>query len=157
MTYFKNLEMREAHPGWAIKFEDGTWLGGAHGYIRTGDAFSAYIYDTKEQAEKVLDFLKNSKTESEYFSFPSNIVEAWQPACENLRAEVLNLKQVNVVGYLDLHDLREELEAAIYRIKGWEEKGKEQRRKQINTAITEAESRGAYDAVDHQSNSIDEK
>lgn len=124
MTYFKDLETRNVHPGWVVYFEDGTWLGGAHGYIRTGDAFSAYIYDTKEQAEKVLDHLRNGKTEGKYFSLPSNIIEAWQPACENLRAEVAALKQTNVVKYLDLHDLREELEGIVSRVKGWQEKGK---------------------------------
>lgn len=124
MTYFKDLETRGAHPGWAVYFEDGTWLGGAHGFIRTGDAFSAYIYDTKEQAERVLDFLRNSKTESQYFSFPANIIEAWQPACENLRAEVLSLKQVSIVNHLDVYDLRETLESALDKVKGWQEKGK---------------------------------
>lgn len=124
MTYFKDLETRNAHPGWAVYFEDGTWLGGAHGYIRTGDAFSAYIYDTKEQAEKVLDHLRNGKTEGKYFSLPSNIIEAWQPACENLRANVAALKQANVVGYLDIFDLHEELESIVGKVKSWQEKGK---------------------------------
>lgn len=124
MSYKKDYEICGAHPGWAIRFEDGTWLGGAHGYIRTGSAGDAYIYNSKEEGEKVLDFLKNSKTESKYFSFPSQIIEAWEPICETLRSDVKALKEANVVSYLDIFDLRDELESIVSKVKGWQEKGK---------------------------------
>jgi hypothetical protein len=124
MSYKKGYEIRDSHPGWAVRFTDGTWLGGAHGYIRTGSAEDAYIYSSKEEGQKVLDYLKTSRTESSYFSFPSEIVEAWQPICEMLRSDVAALKQANVVEYLDIFDLRSELEAIVGKVKNWEEKGK---------------------------------
>lgn len=124
MSYKKDYEIRDTHPGWAIRFEDSTWLGGAHGYIRTGDSSSAYIYNTKEDAEKVLNYLKNSKTESKYFSFPSKIIEAWEPICETLRSDVKALKESNIVSYLDIFELREELDSIVSKVKEWQEKGK---------------------------------
>lgn len=124
MSDKKDGENRDTHPGWAIYFEDGTWLGGAHGYIRTGGAFYAYIFSSKEAAEKVLTHLRTSRTEGNYFSVPAEIIVAWEPLCENLRSEVSALKQANVVKYLDIFDLREEVESILNRIKGWEEKGK---------------------------------
>lgn len=124
MSYKKGYEIRDSHPGWAVRFEDATWLGGAHGYIRTGSAGDAYIYNSKEEGEKVLAYLRTSRTESSYFSVPSEIVEAWQPLCEMLRSDVTALKQANVVEYLDIFDLREELESIVGKVKGWQEKGK---------------------------------
>lgn len=123
MSYKKDYEIRDTHPGWAVRFEDGTWLGGAHGYIRTGSAF-AYIYDSKEDGEKVLAYLRSSRTEASYFGTPAEVIEAWQPICETLRSDVSALKQANVVQYLDLFDLREELESIVDKVKGWQEKGK---------------------------------
>jgi hypothetical protein len=35
------------------------------------------------------------------------------------------LKQANLVEYIDIFDLREELQAVVNKVKGWEEKGKE--------------------------------
>jgi hypothetical protein len=124
MVYNSDVGSAKKHPGWAIHFQDDTWLGGAHGYIRTNGALYAYTFPTKESAEKVLNHLRNSPTESKYFSEPAEIVEAWEPLCENLRAEVSSLKKTNVVEYLDIFDLRTELESILNRIKEWEEKGK---------------------------------
>lgn len=125
MSYKKGYEIRDSHPGWAVRFEDATWLGGCHGYIRTGSASDAYIYDSVEEAQKVLDYLKTSRTESSYFSAPSEIVVAWQPICETLRLDVAKLKQTNLVEYLDIFDLQHELEVITNKVKGWQEKGKE--------------------------------
>lgn len=124
MAYKKDYEIHDVHPGWAVRFEDGTWLGGAHGYIRTGSAEHAYIYNSKEEGEKVLAYLRTSRTESNYFSTPSEVIEAWQPVCEMLRSDVSALKQANVVEYLDIFDLRDELESIVNKVKGWQEKGK---------------------------------
>ena len=114
-----------AHPGWAIRFEDGTWLGGAHGYTRTVNAFDAHIYSSKENAEKILNYLKNNKDVGAHFSFPSQIIEAWEPVCKTLRSEVKALKAANVISYLDIFELREELESIVNKVKGWQEKGKQ--------------------------------
>lgn len=154
MSCKKGYEIRGSHPGWAVLFEDGTWLGGAHGYIRTGSASDAYIYDSVEEAQKVLDYLKTSRTESSYFSAPSEIVVAWQPICETLRSDVAVLKQTNLVEYLDIFDLQYELEAITNKVKSWQEQGREKRRTQINSAIENAKD--LYDGVEHQNNSIDE-
>jgi hypothetical protein len=124
MAYKKDSEVRQAHPGWAVRFEDGTWLGGAHGWFRSEDAFYADIYDTKEEGEKTLEYLRKDKSEGGHFDLPAQVVEAWQPICESLRLEVSTLKQANIVGYMDIFELRDELESIVDRVKEWQEKGK---------------------------------
>jgi hypothetical protein len=124
MAYKKDSEVRGAHPGWAVKFSDGTWLGGAHGWFRSDDAFYADIYDSKEEGEKSLKYLREDRDEKGYFDLPAEVVEAWQPICESLRLEVTTLKQANIVSYMDIFDLREELESIVDKVKEWQEKGK---------------------------------
>ena len=124
MAYKKDAEKRGAHPGWAIRFEDGTWLGGAHGWFRSEDAFYADIHDTKEEAERSLKYVRQDKDEKGYFDLPAEAVEAWQPICESLRLEVSTLKQANIVEYMDIFELRDELEGIVDKVKEWQEKGK---------------------------------
>lgn len=119
MAYFKDLETQNAHPGWAVYFEDGTWLSTEHGFTRIADAYAACIYNAKENAEQILDLLRESKTEGKYFSLPAQIIEAWQPVCETLRLEVNTLKQANVVSYMDLRDMHDELSTVLDKVKGW--------------------------------------
>lgn len=124
MAYKKDAEERGAHPGWAVRFDDGTWLGGAHGWFRSEDAFYADIYDSKEEGEKTLEYLRKDRSENGYFDGPAQVVEAWQPICESLRLEVNTLKQANTVGYMDIFDLREKLESIVEDVKEWQEKGR---------------------------------
>lgn len=119
MAYFKHLETQNAHPGWAIYFEDGTWLSTEHGFTRMDDAYTACIYESKRDAEEVLSILRDSKTDGKYFSLSAQIIEAWQPVCETLRLEVKILKQANVVSYMDMHDMHDELSTVLQRVKRW--------------------------------------
>lgn len=119
MAYLKDLETRNAHPGWAVYFEDGTWLSTEHGFTRIDDAYAACIYVSKGDAEEVLSILRENKTEGKYFSLSAQIIEAWQPVCETLRFEVKTLKQTNAVSYMDLHDVHNELETVLQKVKGW--------------------------------------
>jgi hypothetical protein len=124
MAYKKDSEVRGAHPGWAVRFQDGTWLGGAHGWFRSEDAFYADIYDTKEEGEKTLKYLRDDKHEGGHFDLPAEVIEAWQPICESLRLEVSTLNQANLVGYMDIFDLKQDMEGIIDRVKEWEERGR---------------------------------
>ena len=124
MAYKKDSEVRQAHPGWAVRFEDGTWLGGAHGWFRSEDAFYADIYDTKEEGEKTLEYLRKDKSEGGHYDLPAEVVEAWQPICESLRLEVSTLKQANTVSYSDLMDLEWKAEEFYNEIKELREKGR---------------------------------
>ena len=54
----KNRKERNTHPGWAVRFSDGTWLGCAHGWFTTNETFYADIYDSKEDAESKLQYVK---------------------------------------------------------------------------------------------------
>jgi|ERR1700723_475727 len=90
-------EERNSHPGWAVKFEDGTWLGGAHGWFRTKDAFYADKYASKEAAEGYLQSLRDDKSEQGQFDLPAEIVPAWEPMCESLRVEISSLKDANTI------------------------------------------------------------
>lgn len=122
MAYKKDGDVREAHPGWAVRFEDGTWLGGGHGWFRAEDAFYADIYDSKEQGLKYLEDLRNDphKRYGNTFDLPAEAVEAWQPICETLRLDVSILKKCNTIEWMDIVDLREDLQQIMDRVKKWE-------------------------------------
>lgn len=124
MAYKKDGEVRGAHPGWAVRFEDGTWLGGAHGWFRSPDAFYADIYDSKEDGQRYLDDLRRDKMYGDEFALPAEVIEAWQPICESLRLEVSTLKQANIIGYMDIYELRNKVEEILDEVKDWQERGK---------------------------------
>ena len=104
----KELKRRE-HPGWAIKFKDGTWLGGPHGWHHHDDAFYADIYSSPEEAK---DCYEMSELTSPY-----DIVLAWEPLCERLRFEVVSLTKTNKVSPGDLSDLESDIEMILSKIK----------------------------------------
>lgn len=108
---------RVIDPGWAVRFEDGTWLGGAHGWFRSEDAFYADIYASKEDAQRYLDDLRKDKYESDYFNLPAEIIPAWQVQCESLRLEVRMLKQANRLTPSKLMDITMNLEQVLYDLK----------------------------------------
>jgi hypothetical protein len=114
-------EKRQSHPGWAVRFEDGTWLGGAHGWFRTGDAFYADKYQTKEEAHAYLQSLRHDKTEQGHFDLPAEIIPAWEPMCESLRVEVASLKEANTITPSKLMDIAITLEGVLFDLK-WKEK-----------------------------------
>jgi len=124
MAYKKDRDVREAHPGWAVRFEDGTWLGGAHGWFRAADAFYADIYDSKEEAQGYLDGLRNDTYNKGEFDLPAEVIEAWQPICESLRHEVRTLKQANIVSFSDIYDLKDKLLDIVSEVNDWQERGK---------------------------------
>lgn len=125
MAYKKDRDVREAHPGWAVRFEDGTWLGGAHGWFRSEDAFYADICDTKEECEKYLKYVREDTMYKGEFDLPAEVVEAWQPICESLRLEVNSLKVYNTVKFGDIFDLKMQLEDALNTVNEWEARSKE--------------------------------
>lgn len=124
MAYKKDSDMRRSHPGWAVRFEDSTFLGGAHGWFRTEDAFYADIYDSKEDGQKYLDDLRQDKMYGDEFALPAEVVEAWQPICESLRHEVRVLKQANIVSFSDIYELKDKLEEIVSEVNDWQERGK---------------------------------
>lgn len=85
-------EVRRAHPGWGVRFSDGTWLGGAHGWFRTEDAFYSDTFDSKEEGEKYLKYVREDH-DKEYFSLEAEVVPAWEILAEHLRLEISNLRQ----------------------------------------------------------------
>ena len=107
-----NEEELSAHPGYSVKFSDGTWLGGAHGWFRSPDAFYADRYKTQKEAEGYLEMLRNDKSESG-FDMPAEIVEAWQPLCESLRVSVRTLKEANTIDPGDIMNITIQLEGII--------------------------------------------
>jgi hypothetical protein len=117
----KIKEDRVVDPGWAVRFEDGSWLGGAHGWFRSDDAFYADVYESKEDAQRYLDDLRRDKDEGGHFDLPAEIVPAWQPLCESLRVEVRSLKQANKLTPSKLMDITMNLESVLYDLKQGEE------------------------------------
>ncbi len=107
MPRIDEREKRNAHPGWAVRFEDGSWLGCAHGYFRAPEAFFAYIYSSEEEA--LNDF--NRGKEDLGNNIPKySIIPAWEPLCEVLRLEIGSLRKICKFDSSDALELSMELE-----------------------------------------------
>lgn len=104
---------RQSHPGWAVKFSDGTWLGGAHGWFRAEDAFYADIYESSERAVECLT-ISNVLKEPD---LKWDIVPAWEPLCERLRVEISSLEEANKITPGELYDIVFDLEYVLSRLK----------------------------------------
>ena len=114
MTTSKEEKM-QAHPGFAIKLDNGNWLGVAHGYHQVDDALIACTFETKPEALRALKeaidegyFDKDTKGEA---------VEAWEPLCESLRWEISKLRKANKISPKILSDVVFEIENALSMIK----------------------------------------
>lgn len=118
MNENRNKEtLRKAHPGWSIQFEDGTWLGGAHGWFRDEDAFYADIYESEARALEILEYVKKDHSYDSYFQLAAKVVPAWEPLCEHLRHENKSLKAANKISPSDLFDLSFELDMVLSKLK----------------------------------------
>lgn len=115
-------EERKHHPGWSVQFEDGSWLGGAHGWYRSDDAFYADIYDTEEEAHNNLKYIQKDKSEGEYFALPAKVVPAWEPLCESLRVSIYSLQEANLITPSAIFDMVMSLEDVLHTLKGPSEK-----------------------------------
>jgi hypothetical protein len=106
-------EDRREHPGWAIRYKDGTWLASAHGFHRMEDAFYAKTYPTSWDASvDASEALRDGIGDRFY-----EIVEAWQPLCEQLRHKILVLTKANTIDPDYLYDIVEDLESVLLRLK----------------------------------------
>jgi hypothetical protein len=107
-------ETRSAHPGWSVQTKDGHWLGGAHGWFLSEDAFYADIYDSEEDAKHWAE-----SNQSEFAGgFEYNIVPAWQPLCERFRVEISSLREANAITPSKIMDIVMSLEDAISTLQG---------------------------------------
>lgn len=122
---FDDREKRNAHPGWAVQYEDGSWLGCAHGFFRAIDAFYGRLYDTKEAAERdAKDANEDWKDKGKY-----TIVPGWEILCEDLRHKVSTLKEANTVDPSTILDIVLELEGVISRLSpSWRNKEEEDKK-----------------------------
>lgn len=104
---------RGQHPGWAVRFEDGSWQGGGHGYHRFDDAFYAERHETQEAAHYAA-----KQCQEDYNDQMSYVViSAWEPLAEVLRHDVSQLKHANSFHPDDIFEITMELESILYRLK----------------------------------------
>jgi hypothetical protein len=80
-------------PGYAIKFSDGTWLGGCHGWYISDDPGDVDIHDTVEQAENNIKLAKERGGIDRNIKY--TIVPAFEYQCYNLKRENDKLKIEN--------------------------------------------------------------
>lgn len=99
------METKIKHPGWAIKFEDGSYVGFAHG-IHDVEPLFAHIFDSKEDAGK---WFTDVKAE---FSVPCNVVEAWEPKIAELLYKIDKLERMNKINPEDFYRFGRKLEEA---------------------------------------------
>ena len=110
-------EERGAHPGWSVRFSDGTWLGGAHGWFRSEDAFYADIYDSKEDGERYLKMLRSDKSEGGHFDLDAEVIPAWEPLAESLRLEISSLRRTVKIDFHDLYMAVEDIQNSLDTVK----------------------------------------
>lgn len=112
-----NREERQAHPGWAVQFEDGSWLSSAHGYFQADDAFYGLLWNSPEEAESnakeaIADWGDGEGTPILSYS----IVIGWEPLCEKLRLNVNLLNSAAKITPSELMDITFELEGLLSRL-----------------------------------------
>lgn len=108
-----NEDKRKTHPGYAVKFENGSWLTSAHGLYLDEDAFMGITFKTREEAESLVT---EAQKEGEIPSLKFEVVEAWQPVCERLRHDIEMLNKANTISPSDLMNIRIELENIMSRL-----------------------------------------
>lgn len=116
MTNIYSEEITEkpgAFPGWAVKFEDGSWQCGGHGFHRSNDAGYAERHDTQEIAH----FCAQRCQEDYKDKMPYEIIPGWEPLCEELRNEIIMLKKSNTISPNILMDVVFDLQQVIATLK----------------------------------------
>lgn len=109
---------RQAHPGWAVLFDDGTWLSSAHGYFQADDAFYGLLWDSPEEAEaNAKDAISDWGRTEDISDYKYTVVVGWQPLCEKLRLDVSSLKSSAKITPSELMDITFELENVLSRLK----------------------------------------
>jgi hypothetical protein len=109
---------RQTHPGWAVLFEDGTWLSSAHGYFQADDAFYGLLWNSVEEAERnAQDALSDWGRTEDVTGYKYTVVLGWQPLCEKLRHDVSTLKSAAKITPIELMDITFELENVLSRLK----------------------------------------
>ncbi len=108
-------EKRLAHPGWAVQFEDGSWLCIAHGVDMVTDAFYAKTWDTSEKAEKEVTYYIKYK---DIPDVPYKIIPAWEHLCESLRVRNNGLVEANKIDPGDIMEMTWQLEQVIATLNG---------------------------------------
>lgn len=116
-----NEKVRNAHPGWSVQFEDGTWLGGAHGWFRTEDAFYADIYESEARAADLLEDIRKDSSYGDDFQLQAKIIPAWEPLCENLRFRVKSLEAANKLSPSKIFDISFQLEQVLQDLKNYDD------------------------------------
>lgn len=109
-----NRNEKNSHPGWAVYFSDGTWLGGPHGWRRYDDAFYADAFESEQEAQECLEMAKEHLDKD---TPPATIVPAWQHLCERLQLENTTLQKANKVSIEDVDDIILDLENSVASLK----------------------------------------
>src|SRR5574338_1644800 len=105
---------RNQHPGWAVRFEDGSLQGGGHGYHRFDDAFYAERHETQEQAHWAAKQCQEDYDDKMSYE----VIPAWEPLVEVLRLDISQLKKANTISPDDLSDITDDVENLLYKLKG---------------------------------------
>lgn len=99
------------HPGWAVKFANGTWLCSGHGFSTSG-AYCASVEETKEQAEWLIKEAISDWDGSEMLRIArtAEVVPAWETLVEHLQAEVkkltIEVKELKAANRISPKDIR---------------------------------------------------
>lgn len=107
-------EEREAHPGWAIRFNDGTWLCTNMMCDKVSDAFYATRYESSETA---LSEMRQAQKEWCDTSIGEAVV-AWEPLAESLRVRISSLRDALKITPDDIFEMTLSLENALSILKG---------------------------------------
>ncbi len=112
----KDEEVRLAHPGWAVRFEDGSWLCIAHGVDMVNDAFYANTYETKELATLTVTSCYGDGDIPNSIGF--EVIPAWEHLCESLRLRINGLRETSKLEPMDIMEMTWQLEEVIAKLNG---------------------------------------
>lgn len=109
----KDRAKRNSHPGWAVRFVDGSWLAYGHGWHLFDDAFYAKCFSSAQEAEDAVKQAAEDYTKLDEY----DIVPAWEPVAEQLRHDVAQLEHANKFSPNDIFEISMDLESILARLK----------------------------------------
>ncbi len=95
-----------SHPGWAVRYSNGSWLSGGHGFFQTEEGD---IELSKEDAQRAM----------QWAGFPDGeVVVAWEPRCHKLERECTRLKAACGLTPDDIEEASEKLDEVMTLLRG---------------------------------------
>lgn len=109
-TIYHRRAKPKAHPGWAVRLGDGSWVSSAHGLFPEENAGLAVLEDTKEEAEQLLKYFAEDWKHDPALLVGAEVIVAWEPCCEHLRFKMKQLQAALLITPDQINEVYDKLE-----------------------------------------------